>query len=424
MAILTIESTNPKLSWILSKNPETMKVAGKPFERTLRKGKLYGWFGGVETFPKFTLFFKDGDNEMSFSSRDFEYMDTTRYVSPQIPLAMMTEALATAYKTEQQEDVPASTRVRTTISVYPNLMERITRATGVKATQIGQSHVFRIEAVDTTVNGALNLLSIVCALACLHDEEIYLPMNEESVEKYIRVLKSSGADYHMWHMFLLRAVTSVQMFDKIKPLLNLEGVTFQYGNSQLQRYTAVREALGSGTGRTLYDVGCGELYYVQRMWIEYAGIMAYDCDEDVVAYGHKKLKRWPGAEDKVTLMPLEVKADIVEGMALNDDCDVLLTEVLEHMEKDDARKMLHAFVASDAGKIVVTVPNNDFNKHYGIPENEFRHDDHKWEPSFADMVVLSNVLADTHHRKVTQGGIGDCVHGIYPSTLITFGPKE
>ena len=96
MSILTVSSTNPNLSYIISKNPATILAEKKPFERDLRKGRVYGWFPKPDN-TMFRLMFQDSPVDNSFGpNSDFEYLDVSRYSNPYIPIGMIKAALDSA----------------------------------------------------------------------------------------------------------------------------------------------------------------------------------------------------------------------------------------------------------------------------------------------------------------------------------------
>ena len=96
-----------------------------------------------------------------------------------------------------------------------------------------------------------------------------------------------------------------------------------------------------------------------------------------------------------------------------------MTEVLEHMTRDRAESLLVSLLKSEARKIVVTVPNANFNKHYGL-EGSFRHDDHQFEPTFEDWCDDMVTLAAQYGWDVDNVPIGDVVDDQSVSTMSVF----
>src|SRR5208283_3610542 len=83
MAFLQIQSNNPQLSFLLRKNPQSGMLA-----RELKQGTLFGWFSGKGD-TTYNAYFRDAPNSVSYKAhpdQDFEYIDTSRYSSPQFVL--------------------------------------------------------------------------------------------------------------------------------------------------------------------------------------------------------------------------------------------------------------------------------------------------------------------------------------------------
>jgi hypothetical protein len=106
--------------------------------------------------------------------------------------------------------------------------------------------------------------------------------------------------------------------------------------------------------------------------------------------------------------------------------DILLTEVIEHMPLNDADVLVKSILNSDFRKFIITAPNEEFNKFYGMAEDELRHDDHHYEPTFDEFFNWCSVLSHTTGLKYDLHvfGIGDGVkvddRMIYSSTMAIF----
>jgi hypothetical protein len=58
-----------------------------------------------------------------------------------------------------------------------------------------------------------------------------------------------------------------------------------------------------------------------------------------------------------------------------------MTEVLEHMPKEDAMALLRVIAKLPFRRCVFTTPNKTFNQFYGMGDEMSRHDDHDYEPT-------------------------------------------
>lgn len=418
MSIITISSTNPKLSYILAKNPVTIRTHKKPFERELRKGKVYGWFSKADD-SEFRLFFKDSEIETSFGNRqEFEYLDTSRYSHPYLTVMMITTALNTASGKDSEDDVgDFKTSVQFNLQCKLNLLNRMGGLTGnLEYSWLADGHA-KVKVTANTVQEALNLATLICVVSSISIEDSYIPLNEAGITKYLKVLKRAKASYYLRHLFISRAITNWHLFEKLVPEINSEEFTFKYGNTQVQRLYAIRDALNVGSrGDNLIDLGCGEMYHTLKLLDKYTGAICVDADDDVFESNQAKLKK--KQIENITLVKSEMDETWVkdnEGTLAG--ADVILSEVLEHREKKDASKLLRALLNSDANKVVVTVPCKDFNKFYGMGDDQMRHEDHKWEPTY-------NEWLDFLIASVPKGGMALTPGPLYCGDLVQVGGKS
>ena len=107
---------------------------------------------------------------------------------------------------------------------------------------------------------------------------------------------------------------------------------------------------------------------------------------------------------------------------------VILSEVLEHLEVNDRKQFLNSLINQIVPKkIILSVPNKDYNKYYGIEDGKYRHRDHKTEYTKQTLdeeiinvlrtkyaVGFQNILEDTQFDK--KGN--EITEDIQPSFLI------
>lgn len=415
MSIITIHSTNPDLSFILAKNPATQAAAAKPFERDLRLGRVYGWFSNAQG-TEFRLWFKDSPSETSFGNRtEFEHLDISRYCHPYLPVAVFSKLLETACNTQHEKDTEDYiTVVRFHMQCRASLMARFEKLQGCEVySDLVSPGTYHVTAIAQGVQKALNFVIAMCVVATMSDDDFYLPLDKSAVAKYLKVLNRCEAPYYLRHLFVSRAITSTGMFDSMAELLKSDVYKLQYGNTQVQRAAGIQEALGlvgGGKGGTLVDIGCGELYHALRMIKEYSQILGFESDEMAFQKATRKIKN-KGIEN-ITVSAAEVTAQYVcENETLFSDVDVLMTEVLEHRSKEESGKLLSTLAQVNTGTIIITVPNKSFNAHYGIGSDEFRHLDHKWEPTKEEFIffIRDSLMAVKSDRNVAVRGIGDSV---------------
>lgn len=419
MSLITISSTNPNLSHILQKNPATISESKKPFERDVRKGRVYGWFSNKEA-TQFRLLFIDSAVDNSFGDQQFEFLDTERYDNPYAPIAIITAALNTAAAKPHEYDTPNFvTYVETCLKVPGRIIDRFAKAVpeGMAYTAFAAGH-YKVKVKAKTVIEALNVIQTLCFVACLADHDTYVPLKEEAVTKYVKTLNRFNAPYYIRYLVASRAISSRQTFAKLEPLLSTETIKLQYGDTQIQRHDALASALTGG--KCLIDLGCGEMFHTLRFTKTYESIVSIDSDEELIIQMTSKLRHRKLLE-QVTPHTAYIDQNWVEENAgLFEDADVMLAEVLEHIHQPNSEDLLHAILKTSANKVVVTVPNKGFNVNYGMKSDEMRHMDHLWEPTYKEWTeFIGRAVKDTPWVAHIQN-IGDEVDGESVSLMTTF----
>lgn len=399
MALITIFSTNPKLSYVLSKNPETIRQNKEPFKRELRKGKVLGWFDDFQFGPlsktfkdgTFRLLFLDSNTQSSFAKgvkEEFEYLDKTRYANPYAIIMMISTALATASNQQAEDDKSDfMTYVSFTINAPSGLLEQLSRTCNVQYESLDRYN-HKVSVAADTVFEALNLAQMICITAALSDWDFDIRLNRSGIEKYLKIMNKANAPYIARYIFKSKAITTREMFPQLKQLLDDKDFNFAFGNTQVQRLDAIKQALlTSYKSERLVDIGCGEMFHAIRLSQNYDSIVGFDADESFVESNLHALRK--KQVDNITFYAQKVTpAFIKESEGLFEGADILLAEVLEHMEKEESVSLVRALQNTKVNRIIVTIPNRDFNKYFfdGVTENEewTRHNDHKWEPNFKE----------------------------------------
>jgi len=442
MALLTITSSNPDLSYVLAKNPNTILENQAPFEKSLRRGKVYGWFTKNELagnlHDSFVLFFKDANTETSFGvQEEFEYLDVSRYCHPYTIIGMITQALNSATKgtgPSMDADKPGFlTKVNSTIKVPARVAKSIQQGLSAKTSEGFTQEVsfvelakdiFQVTVITSTANEALNLLQVVCILACLEIDDIRIPLDKAALTKYAKILNKANAPFYLRHLLSTRAITTRTVFEELAPVLQQDSIKLVYGNTQTQRHDAIRKALQLSTASILIDIGCGELFHSRKLSSKYDNVIAVEADPGVYA-GAVRLRSRYGLEN-VQVLNLAVTAENVKQDLTIVGADILLSEVLEHMEVVEALGLLSAIldVEKDTddfpGLVVVTLPNHDFNQYFGIPEGEFRHPDHKWEPGYEEWSDIAVTLAAEYGWQVNVEPLGSTLNDSSMGIVTTF----
>lgn len=433
MHIIDITSTNPRLSYILAKNPATIKDTATPFSREMRKGMVYGWFTN-EAATAFRILFIDHPTEVSFSSKfgDFEYLDTSRYLSPSVTLSAIDVVLSSAVKTSCEDDLPEfQYSVEFCVFISDKVLKAAEHFYGILTTHSELCKgVHRVVMTGNSMKRVLCAAQALAIVATLDHPDFYVLLKEENLVKYIRLLGDSGAGYYLTHLFCVKAFSNIDTFNKVKGALDkiADGVVFEYGNSQTQRHYAIRKALlrvengqKVSPGESLVDIGCGELFHSIKLSSAYPAITAVEADPSVAKVARARLSRFSDTCVGSEVMELQATAAWVqESPLLFEKADVLLSEVLEHNPKEESLSLLRAVVQSKANVIVATVPCRTFNPNYFLQEGEFRHPDHKWEPSLAEWITFCSDAAKSTTRRLQILGIGDSVRDVHSSLMAVF----
>lgn len=402
--MITLTSTNPKFSWILRKNPETQRTKNEPFSKSLRKGTAHGWFTDDQTFK---MLFIDSPTESSFNTiSDFEYLDQTRYCSPYLPIAMIGALLASAQKDQVEEDAEGFTSSLECIVALadPKMAIRIAKTIMIDLQMVQlQHHLYKL--VFKTEKGIRFLLNYVISFLITQavvDPNLYVPMDEDSFKKYVSAMNVIDAPYYMRYITALKCVKSPNTFGQIRSDLENGKFVMNFGDTQNHRYTAIEKHLSGN--KVLMDIGCGELYYERRLYSRYDEFISFDCDEKIQDRNKHLIE--VRQQDKIKL---QGKWDADINFPGFNDTDVLITEVLEHMPKEDAVNLLDGVLAGVFNKVVVTMPNKDFNRFYGLSDDEMRHPDHHYEPTESQFHVWMLETAINNHCQVEFFNVGDGV---------------
>jgi 2-polyprenyl-3-methyl-5-hydroxy-6-metoxy-1,4-benzoquinol methylase len=423
MSILKIGSNNPKLSYILSKNPATIRTSGEPFTKPIRRGNAYGWFSKPDD-SEFKLFFKDSDTEVSFANnQEFEYLDQSRYNSPYAPIALITSCLATALKTPSEFDIPEfSSYAEFTIKVSNKAFSSafIQHSAGIMDFELKEiaGSVLRIKITGNSVQDVLNMVVSYCLIQCLHDSNCWVDLNQQTIEFFLRALNRIKAPYFIRYIFNRSVFRDKNTFNKYRSELQLPDTVMNFGDTQRHRYDAIRKELPGSLDRELIDIGCGELYYTKRMAKNYSHVHAYDADPEIAENNVGKVEGWGLTNVDVWG---EMTPEFVNGAPeIFEGADILLTEVIEHMEEEDAISLLDSLARTQFNKIVVTVPNKDFNVNYDIGPDGSRHSDHKWEPTMRSYSTFMEEFAKDLGVKQVTTGIGDSVNNVHSVIMTVF----
>ena len=414
MAILDVHTKNPDVSWVIKKNPTTQSESGKPFLRSLRKGNALAWYRDPENFR---IMFKEGTGESSFYKfLNNDYLNQSAYNCSYVYCSLINEMLSAALKQKHEKDIECenSIDISAMLITLPTVAQFFTKyfkgKVDIEMTLLGKKAYSVKFTGQVSLYYLTNLVQVFCLMQAIEDRNIYIDLSEAALNKYAQSLKNIQAPYFIVYLFLSRCVPDFNTFKKIQSTLQQDGWQLNFGNTQKQRFDKIKKHIYKG--EVLHDIGCGELYYSRQFAPNYTKVFAWDMDAQVQERNSRFI-------DKKALYNINLLggftadnvADIKPGQ------DVLITEMLEHMPKADAHTVLQAISQAPFRKLVITMPNGEFNQFYKL-EGSFRHVDHYWEPTYQETVEFIHNIFGKDNPKVSIESIGDGINGIHISTLV------
>lgn len=433
MAILSLKSTNPDFSYVLQKNPATGMLI-----KEIRQGKCFGWYSGDQIY---NLYFKDGDDEVSYKQHvdeEFEYQNVSRYNSALFIQGVIGEYFRSASKKRDPKDVDGFENSAFINMIYIKREHRLRlfaeHFTDYKLdyTEIANKNFQLTVTTNKSMYELLNFINLFCTFTALaNGDNIWV--DDVLRQKYLDCLNVLDAPYFVRYMFKLNLLTDGKSFKLFKPLLEKSHhhkIEMEFGDTGLMRRTKVQEHLDFN--KPIIDIGCGEGFYAFPFSkkLDQHTYHAIDIDPEVLEGIQKKAKRkevknlafYPGFDKFVEETVAWEDAGV--SKVTPKSFDALMVEVIEHMPLEEAKDFVRKVLDfKGLNKLIVTTPNKEFNKFYAFEEEDMRHDDHKFElnrPDFEDFVILDVLfkIAGEDYKskfKVEFFDMGDIVNGITPT---------
>jgi 3' terminal RNA ribose 2'-O-methyltransferase Hen1 len=177
-----------------------------------------------------------------------------------------------------------------------------------------------------------------------------------------------------------------------------------------QRLEAVVTALREGGARRVLDLGCGEgrllqLLLKDRQFEEIAGLdVSYRALE--IARDRLHLDRLPAAQQerlKLFHGALTYRDRRLEGYDA-----AAVVEVIEHLDPPRLAAFERVlFEFARPATVVLTTPNQEYNVRWeSLPAGKFRHRDHRFEWTRAELQAWANGVAERHGYQVEFRPVG------------------
>lgn len=272
----------------------------------------------------------------------------------------------------------------------------------------GCIHRVRVSASGGLVRALQAFLCLAMAEHCTtlgKTEKLYLGL--ELFDRHARLLNQANVPYLLRYMFA-RDILS-RWRDNRRFRLEMPGMSLTGTNSQEARFEAISQMLDDGY--QLIDIGCGKAFQLSRLAPNYRRVVGYEANPETLEIAQAHIQ-------KLNFRHIQLKAafDEYSVREIPVGAHVLMTEVLEHMPLERAQRILHALSRCAAEKMVFTLPNRLFNKHYGLPDGAFRHWDHHWEPDVYEFHQLFESMFGGRWQ-IRLSKVGDVVDK-QPSTFM------
>ena len=403
--IFTIKSTNPNMSYILNKNPNSNMLVTKMY-----KGLSHIWFEDETTIISY---FKDSINENSFNRKnEFNYLDSTRFSSSKAFITVLVNNFKNSFRREQHElDIDNIYTHTLTINTLNKgrvkLFDRLIST--IKDVDITETEIdYKTSKVSFTTNKSihylLNAVYLVGLINAIQGED-YIDFSDDLILASLNSLKMLEPDFYLRSIYSQFMLSDRKYFNKFGKLLNTDTIKIKYGNTQRQRKDFILESFTNNL--PLIDIGSGVGEYCKLFSQDVPYIVAVERDPEVYDKLTHKMKYYNNVDCIKLIEDLEFEIGV-------ETQNVLLTEVIEHNDLDEATELItHVLSTIQPKEFLITTPNKDFNHVYGLSKNEFRHDDHKWEMNLLEFKnYINSIVSQFEHYSVEFYNIGDSVNGV------------
>jgi SAM-dependent methyltransferase len=188
-----------------------------------------------------------------------------------------------------------------------------------------------------------------------------------------------------------------------------------------QRLQQVAQEIYDLGPKRVLDLGCGEGKLLRQPKIEY--ILGMDVSHQALARAAQRLHLDEMPQCQRTRLDLKGSLLYRHDRLAGFDAAALV-EVIEHLD-ENRLAALEAVVFGQArpAHVFVTTPNADYNQLFEkLNAGEFRHDDHCFEWSRAELAAWATAVAEWHGYQVRFVGMGEEVEGFGASSqMAVFG---
>lgn len=405
MAYLTIKSSNPELSWVLVKNPESGL-----YQSEVRRGEMLGWFPSPTSYK---LFFTDAEpHNPSFKT---EASLNVGEVLSEVPhLDFLGRPLRSALMGASDKDVPAEqTLTFGLLHLTPRQVKFLEKTfkdweCQGKVLQYGNVEI-TLHHPAATLKSILEIYALICVFSYSRNNQEDSLAHDQLI-KYFKLLTIE--DFSFCYVFK-NLIRTRREFQKLIPYLpqSIQGqpISYAFGPTQTQRFDLVYDFVHDRKKEIpMVDLGSNEGYTYANFLLrakEIPETIFVERDLSCIQKLERRIAN-EGASASV------VSQDIAK-FKYEDPCDCLLIEVIEHVPREEAKEMLINLRDNvNFYKLLITTPNKDFNKFYGMEDSEMRHETHVHEYSPREFEELLREVFETSGEgfiRVCGGFHGDGV---------------
>lgn len=173
-----------------------------------------------------------------------------------------------------------------------------------------------------------------------------------------------------------------------------------------ERNNTIFNLLHDSSCKSVLDVGCGDGRFVSLLTKSdfLVKIGAVDLSE-------KKIKRAQKRCNDIEKVHFFNQSFLVYNCEFKHFEAFVLSEVIEHFERDDLQLLFNLIFTVYLPRIVViTTPNRSYNVNYEVLHNGFRHSSHIFEVSENEMPAFIDNLNKTYTNYYFYSGFCDSKH--------------
>lgn len=413
MGYITIESTNPEISWVLGKNPDSGMIC-----RTMRSGVLYGWYPCPQTYVSR---FVDYTDEVSFKKNvhdQYNYLGSLQYCSPLLLSTVVVELFGSTMNKENPKDIECSNKLTIELIKLNNraigFIEKLNSYIGgcfkIIITPTKYTGLYKLEIVsEGKVKELLNYSYLLGNLLNVLVVGYVDKPRIEQLEKMIGFMVRIGVPYYPRYLIKTNMISRdefVILKNKLETFEKYKSTMF-WGNSQVQRFNFIESHISFNTD--IIDFGCGEGFYVKGLLPKLSKSCKYigwDADPEELAKVRFFKEKNPGYTNLIIPNTEEELFEIIKTIQqeyLQSKPIVLMSEVFEHIGQEEAIELVKKIKSNiDFFSIIITTPDVGFNIHYS-PDGEnngFRHPDHKYEYTKEEFKnIIDNIFTEPEYKK-------------------------